>query len=198
MTSEIDGPDFVGDLSWMFRPFPANNPDLGLQTPRVVATIGCPGSGKSTMSLSYDPSEWLVLTLDDWRSALWPPHRRVYWEVRGTKKGPQAQRVLHDVQTYAIRSGLRNGWNLFLADTHVNPKAFYEYVAEVRKANVLIEWKFLDVPKDVILERNQTRPVDQRLPDDILERIYNDLWKEDAWWRQIPSEQIEFIKDTSA
>lgn len=193
MKTELDeGKPLAEDLSWMFAPVHPNR--FGRPEQKVVATIGAPGSGKSTLSHTLDPNEWLVLTLDDWRAALWPPHRRVYWDVRAGPRDKQAQSVLHDVQIAAIESGLSNGWNLFLADTHVNPKAFLQYVRTIRWFGIQIKWKFFDIPKEVILERNKTRPPEHRLPEEVLERIHTDLWKEDAWWRQIPSDQIEIIK----
>ena len=153
---------------------------------RVVATIGCPGSGKSTLSLENDPKEWITLTLDDFRTAMWPPHRGVYWDIRATERGSDAQRLLHQTYIHALKTSLLSGWNIFLADTHVKPEAFVDTVRNVQALGKRVSWKLFETPVDIILERNKTRQSDHRLPDDILKAIYETMWDENAWWRSIP------------
>ena len=161
---------------------------------QVVATIGCPGSGKSTLSLSNDPAEWVTLTLDDFRTAMWPPHRRVYWDVRKSERGRSAQRVLRQTYMHSMKTTIMEGWNLFLADTHITPSAFVENIKLVQSSGKRISWRLFQTPKSTILERNKIRPEDHRLPDDVLEDLYEKMWDENAWWRSIPMHQIEIIE----
>jgi predicted kinase len=181
------------NFDWMFEPVYPELKDPPFDGQEVVATIGCPGSGKSTASLKLDPEKWITLTLDDFRTALWPPHRRVYWDVRAGDRGPQAQATLRNLYTNSICAGLDNGWNLFLADTHIKPSAFMHNVDVIRSYGLVVKWKLFRTPYEIIMERNKTRPIDHRLPENVLEDLYKEMWREDAWWKSIPKDQIEVV-----
>lgn len=166
---------------------------------RVVAFIGVPGSGKSTEARRYRPQDgWVHLTLDDFRQAIWPPHRRVYWEVREGYLDHAAQSLLHAVQQEALRTALVEGFNVVLPDTHLRLSAFEKELRIIADFGIEIEWKLFDIPWPVLFERNKTRPEEHRLPATVLLDSFKAMWAPDAWWRALPSHQIQIIKQELA
>ena len=162
---------------------------------RAVAFIGVPGSGKSTLAAGYKAPAWIHLTLDDLRQTMWPPGRRTYWDVaRASEMGAHAQRLLHAVQQTALNTALYEGFNVVLPDTHLRLSAFRREWEIVAEHGITIEWKLLDVSWETLLMRNETRPPEHRLPADVLHAAFTDMWADDAWWRRLPSHQIEVIE----
>lgn len=164
---------------------------------RVVGLIGCPGSGKTTYARRYDPLDgWVHLTLADLRQALWPPDRQVYWQVRKGSHDEGARLVLHSVKEAALEAALAAGFNVVLADTHLTKAVFARELEIVSRYKIIIEWKFFDVPWDVLHVRNEERgAIDpaHRQPENVLRLAYDAMRASDAWWRALPLEQIEII-----
>lgn len=161
---------------------------------RIIATIGAPRSGKSTFAGTFDPNEWITVTFDDLRQTLWPPHRRIYWTVREGPNGDRAQKLLHHVKSSAIHFALDCGFSVVAPDTHLK----LEYAESLKRIadlhSVTIEWKVLEVPFEVLKDRNNKsdESLGHKVPDYILENTYNDLWAPDAWWRG--EKNVEIIK----
>lgn len=161
---------------------------------RIIATIGAPRSGKSTFAGTFDPNEWVTVTFDDLRQTLWPPHRRTYWTVREGPNGEQAQKLLHHVKSSAIHFALDCGFSVITPDTHVR-KQYAEPLKRLASLhNIDIEWKVLEVPLDVLRERNNKSDenLGHKVPDAILEEMFNILWAPDAWWRE--ESNVEIVK----
>lgn len=183
---------------WYPRPKKGATPRHAGQ--RVVAFIGVPGSGKSTLAQSFDPKAgWITITLDDLRQAIWPPHRRIYWDVRGAgnvELDHSAQRLLHAVNQSALNTALYEGFSVVLPDTHIRVSAFRRDLEIVADHGINIEWKLFKVPLEELIARNvkrgQTDPSHQ-VPNNVLLEAYQDLWSDEAWWRQLPSDQVEII-----
>jgi predicted kinase len=157
-----------------------------------VATIGVPGCGKSTYAESFDSTEWVVATFDNWRESLWPPDRRVYYKVRESVKGPDAQKLLHSVHYHAIEEALYNGFNVVVADTPKGESYAKTLMTIAEKHNIEIEWKFFDVPLYVLNVRNIARDTKpgHRVPDKILNDFHTGLNSDDSWWRSLSNVEI--------
>lgn len=161
-------------------------------TQEVHGLIGCPGSGKSTLANTYDPTKWVVCTFDDLRQAMWPPHRRTYWEVRKTESGSAAQKVLHHVHSALIISALENGFSVLSADTNIGEKYAVDIMNMAGMFGITVKWKVLDVPLHVLQKRNSERcEKSMRVPESVLTEKYEKLWDNNAWWR---SQDVEIIK----
>jgi adenylate kinase family enzyme len=158
---------------------------------RIIATIACPGAGKSTYAnkiCEKDPYNWTVHTFDDWRAALWPPHRRIYYDVRASDRGPNAQKLLHSIHYHSIIASLNNGFNVVAADTH-RIESYADSLGDISNMfDIDIEWKFFDVPFSVLYVRNLARAKNQghKLPDDKLKEFYDAVNSPDAWFRNRP------------
>ncbi|HSH33028.1 MAG TPA: AAA family ATPase [Actinomycetota bacterium] len=170
-------------------------PDLGRQ--RVVGLIGCPGAGKTTYARRFDPLDgWVHLTLDDLRQALWPPHRQVYWQVRGGSWDRQAHRLLHAVKVAALDTALSQGFSVVMADTHLTRAVFEDELEIIARHGLSVEWKVFDVPWEVLHARNAARgTVDPShcQPEDVLKFTYDAFCTPEAWWRTLPHGQVEFV-----
>lgn len=174
-------------------------PEEGSAEPqqRVVGLIGCPGSGKTTYARRFEPCDgWVHLTLDDFRQALWPPHRQIYWQVRQGCHDENARQVLHRVKEAALETALAERFNVVMADTHLSPEVFAQELAIVARFGITIEWKLFDVPWEVLALRNAARARSDPAhcqPEAILRLTYDLLNAKDAWWRSLPSEQLENV-----
>ncbi|MGU3537586.1 AAA family ATPase [Methylobacterium sp. A54F] len=164
---------------------------------RVVGLIGCPGAGKSTYARRFDPLDgWVHLTLDDLRQALWPPDRQVYWDVRRRGWDGPAHRLLHAVKVAALDSALSQGFSVVMADTHLTRAVFEDELGVVARHGLAVEWKVFDVPWEVLHARNVGRSTVEPShcqPDDVLRLTYDAFRAPGAWWRTIPSDQVEII-----
>ncbi|ACB81934.1 conserved hypothetical protein [Methylorubrum populi BJ001] len=172
--------------------------DLPLRRQRVVGLIGCPGAGKTTYARRFEPSKgWVHLTLDDFRQSLWPPDRQVYWEVRRRGWDGPAHRLLHAVKVAALDTALTQGFSVVMADTHLTRTVFEEELEVVVRHGLNVEWKVFDVPWKVLQARNEERAAhdpSHRQPEDVLRFTYNAFHAPEAWWRTLPSGQVEIIE----
>ncbi|KQP69954.1 hypothetical protein ASF41_19960 [Methylobacterium sp. Leaf111] len=164
---------------------------------RVVGLIGCPGSGKTTYARRFDPLDgWVHLTLDDFRQALWPPDRQVYWQLRQGSHDDAARDVLHRVKEAALEAALAHGFSVVLADTHLTRPVFERELGIVARHGLVVAWKVFDVPWEVLTARNEERgriDPSHRQPEAVLRFTYEAFRAPDAWWRTLPPEQVEIL-----
>jgi len=165
---------------------------------RVVGLIGCPGAGKTAYARRYDPLQgWVHLTLDDLRQTFWPPDRHVYWQVRRTGWDEEAHGLLHGIKVAALDAALAAGFSVVMADTHLTREAFEAELQVIERYGLAVEWKVFDLSWETLLARNEARGSNDpshRQPEAILRLTYNAFRSPDAWWRLLPSDQVELIK----
>jgi predicted kinase len=142
-------------------------------------------------------SQKAQLTLDDLRQAFWPPDRQIYWQVRRTDWDDRARGLLHGVKVAALDAALAAGFSVVMADTHLTQEVF-EAERDVFKRYVLsVEWKVFDLSWELLLTRNEARGrIDpaHRQPETILRLAYGAFNSPDAWWRLLPSNQVELLE----
>lgn len=139
--------------------------------PRVVFTVGLPGSGKSTWAREYVArSEERVkrLNLDDLRATLTGAAEHQRWSK-------ESEAAALDVLLQAYRSLVLAGYDVVVDNTHVHPRIPRLVRAEFGdQADYLVQ-SFLDVPLEVCLERNAAR--EKRVPDEVVQRMARDAEK---------------------
>lgn len=141
----------------MFLPSKAN-PDIGhyLARPRIVLTVGLPGSGKSTYlhSLGVNPisSDAIRLLLAD-DATIQTIHGPVFATMR-----------------YLLRRRLALQLPVtYLDATHLTPAERAPYMTIARAFGCEMEALFFDVPLEVCQERNRRR--DRFVPPEAIEQM---------------------------
>lgn len=139
--------------------------------PRVVFTVGLPGSGKSTWAREYvarSGERVKRLNLDDLRQTLTGSAEHQRWSK-------ESEQAALDVLLQAYRSLIIAGYNVVVDNTHVHPRIPRLVRAEFGDQVDYVVQSFLDTSLEVCLERNAAR--DKRVPDEVVERMARDAEK---------------------
>ena len=133
----------------------------------LTATVGLPGSGKSTWAdqqVAEDQTgKLVVVNRDHLRAMLRKPY-------------PTAEGLVSQVQRWAIKVALAGGYSVISDDTNLNPDHLAELqeIALSRGAVFEVNAQFLFVPLDEVLRRNACRP--EALPEQAIRNL-RDRWK---------------------
>jgi predicted kinase len=101
------------------------------------------------------------------------------------------------VKVAALDTALTQGFSVVMADTHLTRTVFEEELEVVVRHGLNVEWKVFDVPWKVLQARNEERAAhdpSHRQPEDVLRFTYNAFHAPEAWWRTLPSGQVEIIE----
>jgi len=146
-------------------------------------TVGLPGSGKSTWARqqqNLDPSLVLV-SLDEIRATL--------FQSKFSKTNENLATRIQQAIICETHSQLRN---IIVHNTHLNPatvKYQIEYCGFNPKAELVIK-SFLDVPRNVCFERNAGRTGYTRVPDEVIDNMYNKWFDADGVWIGLKDKKI--------
>lgn len=133
---------------------------------------GLPGSGKSTWARKHVDSNTVIVSLDGLREMM-AGGRQAWHETMN----PQLNRILVR-QAHAIISDLLSkGVNVISDSQHVNPRFCVDEVQIAVRHKAHVETFTFNTPLDVLLERNQTRPENDRVPEEYLRTQY-ETWHE--------------------
>lgn len=125
---------------------------------------GIPASGKSTWTKQFlaENPQFKRVNKDSLRRMLIGDN----WDV-GIEK------IVHQLQEQAIETLLGRGKSVLLDNTHLKEKYFTE-ICEIAKriGNVTVSEKWFDIPLDECLKRNSTRIGVERVPEDIVRKMY--------------------------
>ena len=133
---------------------------------------GLPGSGKSTWARKHVDSNTVIVSLDGLREMM-AGGRQAWHETMN----PQLNRILVR-QAHAIISDLlAKGVNVISDSQHVNPRFCVDEVQIAARHKAHVETFTFNTPLDVLLERNQTRPENDRVPEEYLRTQY-ETWHE--------------------
>lgn len=151
---------------------------ITIEHPTVIATVGLPGSGKTTWAdqqVNKDKTGKLVVVNRDHIRAML---RRPY---------PTAEELVTRVQYAAILSALASGCSAIVDDTNLNPEHLerLQSLALNEGASFVIVATFLFVPLETVLTRNRTRPAQQQVPEEDIRRM-RDRWSKE--WPQLSDE----------
>ena len=143
---------------------------------KVILTVGCPASGKSTWAKSEvakDPSNWVRINNDDLRAMM-----------NGSQWSQDYEKIITDVRNYLIRDALRRGKNVMIDNLNLNKRHFEETCKIAKSVNVDVQIleKFFYAELEELLERNAKRDGAARLPDDVVKK----------WWKESGKTQFKF------
>ncbi len=153
----------------------------------VIASIGSPGAGKSTFFDNIDDPDWLRLEKDRFREALFGS-RRAFWDH------PSSQTTRSNMVKQAMLTAMHcwHSYKVFLTDTGGTAQQINDFYTPLSEAYSQEKQRKLPItlivfqePLDVLLERNNTRPVEHRVTDDLLREKYDMTYGPEAWWRSV-------------
>lgn len=134
---------------------------------RIIATCGIPGSGKTTFALAEilkDPEHVCRANRDALRIA-----------HAGARLGIGRQEaIVTDAQDAMIRAAFEYGYHTVIVDD-TNLHGFGRLERLAGELGVVFEVKdFRHVPVATCLRRNAIRPVAERVPADVIQRMHDD------------------------
>lgn len=145
---------------------------ITISNPTIVATVGLPGSGKTTWAdqqVAVDTTGTLVVVnRDHIRRMLRKPY-------------PTDERLVTHIQHAAIRAALAMNRNVISDDTNLNPDHIraLRFIARDHGAGFRVNTQFLHVPLDEVIWRNSQRPKLERVPDKTIKMLamrWADQW----------------------
>lgn len=141
---------------------------------KIILTVGCPGSGKSTWASQYvkDNPGFLILTRDDIRQGLFGLSERN--EYKYSKAKEKAVKEAQLAQAKALLD-LESTKGIIVADTNLNPatvEAWYT-LCYARTDCQISEHTFI-VPWNTLVKRNKTRGT-KAVPIEVLRNMYHKM-----------------------
>lgn len=154
----------------------------------LIITVGCPGSGKSTWADANIPDTALRLERDRFRECL-------FGSRRGYHESPLSPSARSAVITESMLAAMEKWPNSYWAvsDTGLFLPSVRPFMLEAfeQDASCMITLVVFDRPWEYLLEVNRNRLTEHRVPEDILEDMFNAFNKPDAWWREPHRRRIE-------
>lgn len=131
---------------------------------KLIVTVGCPGTGKTTWAKGYVIKNENVIRVsrDD--------YRRMLFNVK--MGNSEQENIITGIVDRTVRKALENGSDVILDATHVKRKYC---VTIIDKFNDIadIEFKVFDAPNMKFLQkRNNKRTIKEWVPNDVLQRMY--------------------------
>lgn len=154
---------------------------------QVIMTVGAPGSGKTTYARSLNPTEWIIVCLDDIRASLFGC-KKVYF--KHLDENQWMRDMVHRVNLGMIRTALGAGKNIVLPNTHTNPESFKDVLKLLDEHGIVPKVVVFDVPWETLVERENKRIPVEAVGLTFLKSSYDQLWAPDAWWRTQKSVEI--------
>lgn len=143
---------------------------------KIIMTVGCPGSGKSTWAREYvlkNPG-FFVTTRDDFRAAIiGNPARNEY------KFSKQKESIVTDMQFSTVKDILYRGDSVkgvIVADTNLKEPTRAKWESFAKEFGWQIEYKLFDVSWTELLSRNFFRG-DKAVPKEVLRSMYVNMCK---------------------
>lgn len=124
---------------------------------KIIILQGIPASGKSTLAkqIVYGKKDWVRINRDDLRNM-----RGDYWI-------PEQEKYITDLEFGALYLAMKYNYNVVFDSTNLNPKTinkikkeiseFNNFLADYEKDGYEIEFKLLDTPLEVCIERDSKR-----------------------------------------
>lgn len=156
-----------------------------LEAPSVTFTVGAPRSGKSTWARNFATSNpnTALLSLDDFRVTFCGS--KVLYHQRAAAAGfdHPMRWAVHDAHVSCLDYFLSRGTNVVVHNTHVKLSSFEREWHVCRRHNIVPELVVFERPLGLLLQRNAESAEDDRVPEQVIQRMHEELFAPDAWWR---------------
>lgn len=132
---------------------------------KIIATIGCSGSGKSTWSKEYCEN---IRTITSYISS-----DKIREELFGDANNQSDGKKVFDTLYSRVVEALQQGIPPIVDATHYNEKNRIRLEAVAKQNNATIEWHYFPVSLEEAKRRNQLR--ERIVPDFVIERQWKGL-----------------------
>lgn len=138
---------------------------------RIILTVGCPGSGKSTWTREFIAKNpgFFNINRDDYRQSIMGHEERDEYKYTKKKEG-----IVTCMQFDAAKGILYGGDSVkgvIISDTNLNPERRQSWEAFAKEYNWKVEYKVFDVPWTELVKRNNRRG-SKSVPIDVLRSMY--------------------------
>lgn len=139
---------------------------------KIILTIGCPGSGKSTWAREFIAKNpgFYNINRDDYRQSIMGHEERD--EYKYTKK---KEAIVTGMQFDTAKSILYGGDSVkgvIISDTNLNPERRLAWETFAKEYGWKVEYKVFDVPWTELVKRNSKRGT-KAVPIDVLRSMYS-------------------------
>lgn len=143
---------------------------------KIIMTVGCPGSGKSTWAREYvlKTPGFFVITRDDLRATIIGNSARNEY-----KFSKQKESIVTDMQFSTVKDILYRGDSVkgvIVADTNLKESTRAKWESFAKEFGWQIEYKLFDVSWTELLSRNFFRG-DKAVPKEVLRSMYVNMCK---------------------
>lgn len=141
---------------------------------RIILTVGCPGSGKSTWTREFIAKNpgYFNVNRDDYRQSIMGHEERD--EYKYTKKKEGIVTCMQFDATKGILYGGDSVKGVIISDTNLNPERRLAWETFAKEYNWKIEYKVFDVPWTELVKRNNKRGT-KAVPIDVLRSMYSHM-----------------------
>ncbi len=141
---------------------------------RIILTVGCPGSGKSTWTREFIAKNpgYFNVNRDDYRQSIMGHEERDEYKYTKKKEG-----IVTCMQFDAAKGILYGGDSVkgvIISDTNLNPERRLAWETFAKEYNWKIEYKVFDVPWTELVKRNNKRGT-KAVPIDVLRSMYSHM-----------------------
>ncbi|APC45130.1 deoxyribonuleotide 3' phosphatase [Shigella phage SH7] len=137
---------------------------------KIILTIGCPGSGKSTWAREFIAKNpgFYNINRDDYRQSIMAHEERDEYKYTKKKEGIVTY-MQHDVANMILCQDVTKG--VIVSDTNLNPERRKVWEEFAKELGHQIEYKVFDVPWTELVKRNEKRGT-KAVPIDVLRSMY--------------------------
>lgn len=138
---------------------------------KIILTIGCPGSGKSTWAREFIAKNpgFYNINRDDYRQSIMGHEERDEYKYTKKKEGIVTY-MQHDVANMILCQDATKG--VIVSDTNLNPERRKVWEEFAKELGHQIEYKVFDVSWTELVKRNSKRGT-KAVPIDVLRSMYS-------------------------
>lgn len=143
--------------------------------PTALVMIGCPSSGKSTVASDLVESKGYVQIERDLVREELAGTRKEFYTKFPRKVGEAA---VSSIIRQNLMSAAKQNQNVVISDTNINRGLRHRLYRDLFDLGFSVEVQLFDVDLQTLFDRNDERPTEEQVPEDIINRMYTDLQKQ--------------------
>jgi predicted kinase len=162
--------------------------------PTIIFTVGPPGAGKSTYAEALAGPDVLRLERDRFREAIFGSRRSYHDAVAKDRRlSFMVGSTMFSCMSASLQERLHN--TIIISDTNIYWDAVKRFHTLAQKYGAKVIVALFPTPLDALIERNETRPEEHRVPVDVITKMHQDLGQSFPWWKN--SGLVDEVKEFS-